>query len=205
MKIAAIVIVVVVGIFAVIYFSGDGESNSFEQSDSLSEQYTSLEHRPDYDLENIERLLVEYTNKNRIENGVEPLEVDEELIAIARAHSQDMAENNFFSHVNLDGLSANDRAINAGYECEKEHEGMIFFGISENIGLRSLSKSYIVEDGKELHNWHTDEKLFAELSINAVMDSPEHKDNMLKPYKDRVGIGVAINNENKLYQTQNFC
>ena len=179
MKIALIVIVGIIGIFGIIYFSADGESIKYY--DEFTEQ----------DIKDFEKELFELTNQKRIENNVSVLDWDEELASIARGHSQDMAENDFLSHVNLNGLSANDRATNTKYECKKKNNDQGYYGISENISQMGLIyQDYELDDAQRI--------------IDNLMDSPEHKDNMLHPINSKIGIAIAIN-ENHLYTTQNFC
>ena len=180
MKIALIVIVGIIGIFGIIYFSADGESIKYY--DEFTEQ----------DIKDFEKELFELTNQKRIENNVSVLDWDEELASIARGHSQDMAENDFFSHVNLNGIRSNDRAINAGYECEDEEiNNIIYEGISENISQMGLIyQDYELDDAQRI--------------IDGLMNSTEHRDNMLKQTDSKIGIAIAIN-ENHLYTTQNFC
>ena len=50
---------------------------------------------------NIEKSILKYTNTQRAENGLSTLTWDEDLDAIAREHSIDMATNSFFDHTNL--------------------------------------------------------------------------------------------------------
>jgi len=47
--------------------------------------------------------------------AVGPLAMDANLQSAARAHSQDMAANNYFSHTSLDGRTFDDRIRDAGY------------------------------------------------------------------------------------------
>lgn len=54
-------------------------------------------------------------NVERAAAGCGPLFTDEKLTVAAQAHSQDMADNNFFNHSGSTGSSAADRATNAGY------------------------------------------------------------------------------------------
>jgi uncharacterized protein YkwD len=53
-------------------------------------------------------------NAARADEGLAPLVMDGALVAVARAHSLDMAERNFFSHVNPDGENPGDRLHAAG-------------------------------------------------------------------------------------------
>jgi len=45
-----------------------------------------------------EQKLLELVNKAREEKGLEPLQVDENLMKVARTKAKDMVENNYFSH-----------------------------------------------------------------------------------------------------------
>jgi uncharacterized protein YkwD len=62
----------------------------------------------------------ELVNEDRLANWREmnghtnPLRWDEKLAQIARAHSEDMVQRNFFSHVNPDGQSPVERLQDAG-------------------------------------------------------------------------------------------
>jgi uncharacterized protein YkwD len=62
-----------------------------------------------------ETALLCLTNVYRAERGVPVLTHDPTLRAVARAHSQDMIDRDFFDHVNPDGDGPTDRAQAAGY------------------------------------------------------------------------------------------
>ena len=55
------------------------------------------------------------TNQERINNGCEPLVMDDRLQLAAEGHSQDMAINDFFSHTAPDGTTPWDRIHEEGY------------------------------------------------------------------------------------------
>ena len=59
-------------------------------------------------------------NIERQNYGISQLRYDLWLEAIARAHSQDMANKNYFDHNNLKGQNPTDRAKAAGYPCYKD-------------------------------------------------------------------------------------
>jgi uncharacterized protein YkwD len=63
-----------------------------------------------------ESALVGLVNQARAAAGLPALVVDMEMVAVARAHSQDMAVRDFFSHVNPDGDDPFDRMSAAGIE-----------------------------------------------------------------------------------------
>lgn len=66
-----------------------------------------------------------------------PLAMSPALTVIARGHSEDMAERNFFDHVNPDGLDVEDRLIEADYS------GAYPWG--ENIAAGYTSASQVVD------------------------------------------------------------
>ena len=53
----------------------------------------------------------------RAEQGRGPVSEDARLSQAARAHAQDMIDNDYFSHDSQDGRSFSDRARAAGYAC----------------------------------------------------------------------------------------
>lgn len=67
------------------------------------------------DVTAMENEVVRLTNAERAAAGCGPVTVDERLRTAARGHSQDMADNGYFSHTSLDGRSPFDRMRNAGY------------------------------------------------------------------------------------------
>lgn len=59
--------------------------------------------------------VVALVNAARADAGCGPLQVDERLALAAQRHSDDMAANDYFSHVSLDGRTFVDRVRAAGY------------------------------------------------------------------------------------------
>lgn len=114
-----------------------------------------------------EREVATLTNVEREQNGVTPLRWDSELQAIARSHSKDMAENDYFAHKNNEGDGVTQRGINAGYRCVKPHS----VGLGENISYDTGPFS----PGETVRGW---------------MNSPGHRENMLDWRYDRIGIGI---------------
>lgn len=67
--------------------------------------------------------------KDILINGLPPLSFNENLCAAAGAHTQDMLENNYYSHISLDGRTYNDRIVEKGYDpvVTGESLGMLAF------------------------------------------------------------------------------
>lgn len=59
--------------------------------------------------------VVAATNTERLEAGCDALRPDRRLAAAAQGHSEDMAENGYFSHTGLDGSSFDERIRDEGH------------------------------------------------------------------------------------------
>lgn len=108
--------------------------------------------------------IVELTNQERSKYGLAPLSIDPALNASAQAHSQDMADHNYFSHTGLDGSEAGQRMAAAGYSP--------LWAYGENIAAGQPSP---------------------EEAFNAWMNSEGHRANILSPYFCDIGVGYAFN------------
>ena len=99
-------------------------------------------------------------NKEREKAGLATLIWQEELAAVARAHSKDMATRSYFNHINPEGQKPADR---------KRAAGLIFVYSAENI-----ARGYKT----------------AESVVAAWMNSPAHKSAILSEHAVKIGIGV---------------
>ena len=68
--------------------------------------------------------MAERLNRDRAANGLPPLEYDETLADIGRAHSADMHENHFFAHESPTTGSLDDRMARAGYLALEARENL---------------------------------------------------------------------------------
>jgi uncharacterized protein YkwD len=162
---------------------------------------TKLEFNPDV----IEILVHQFTNEQRMVNGLEPVKFSFEISDIARLHSIDMSNQNYFAHENLDGLDASDRARDAAYRCFKWIGSSYYLGLSENIFRGNLYESIQLLGGVPVsYDWLDNEKI-AYITVDGWMNSEGHRKNILNPNFDREGIGVFIDSKDRVYVTQNFC
>jgi uncharacterized protein YkwD len=154
----------------------------------------------------IEQKIHELINKERKKNGLNPLASDDALTAIARAHSQDMLDNDYLEHTNLEGEGPADRAGSVGYYCYKDSEkGRVLGSIGENIGLAyAYDNVYYVNGIESSRNWYSADAV-AEAVVEGWMNSPDHRENILTVNFDREGIGVAISIDGRIMLTQDFC
>ena len=140
----------------------------------------------DLNAEVLEKIIFRLTNEERESQGVEPLILDEDRSAFARAHSQDMVENDYLSTLDLNGDAPGDRiraAHGFGYVSVPLDNGRyLITGISENVGKLDAQSNSIG----------------ARRFVDLWMESPENKVAILDTYYDHdlMGIGCVKNNNN---------
>lgn len=125
-----------------------------------------------------ERSAFDLINRKREENGLGRLTWSEEIAAIARLHSQNMAEFRFFSHRGLDSKMVSDRADAQGTRKWRS--------IGENIAFNRGYKDPI------------------EKAVQLWLDSPEHRRNMMDSNWKESAVGVAVASDGSYYFTQVF-
>ena len=108
-----------------------------------------------------EEAVFDLVNQERAIHGLHSLSWDDRLFAAARAHSEDMAADGYFSHTSLDGRSPGDRLLDAGY---------FWNTYGENIA----------------YGYPTPESV-----INAWMNSSGHRANILNSSFCDLGVGFA--------------
>ena len=152
-----------------------------------AEQAEKKRHEQERLIAHVEASVAQLTNFERTSRGLPPLRYDPAVADIARAHSDNMLEQDKLSHT-LDGMGPNDRARVNGYDCLRSLGGGRYErGLAENVsyldgyGSGSAAKEMVA-------NW---------------MSSPGHRRNILDPDATRIGVGVA-NAGGTWYATQNF-
>ncbi|OES43488.1 CAP domain-containing protein [Domibacillus iocasae] len=124
--------------------------------------------------EGFEYQLFDVTNATRVIHGLPVLAWDDRVSGTARNHSVDMAKNNYFDHTNLDGQSPFDRM---------EEDGTRFMAAGENLAYGQFSSIFAHE---------------------GLMNSAGHRKNIISDDFAYLGVGVAVNNDNQPYFTENF-
>lgn len=114
-------------------------------------------------------------NAERAKQGLSALTLDQNLSAVAAAHSKDMAQRNFFSHTNPDGQSPFDRM---------KANGISYKTAAENIAVGQPSPEQVVS------SW---------------MNSEGHRKNILNGNFNKMGIGLYETQSGyRYYWTQCF-
>lgn len=126
----------------------------------------------------LERTAFNILNQKRAENGQPPLAWNAQLAAVARLHSQNMAEFNFFSHRGLDGKMVSDRADANGVGRWRS--------IGENIAFNRGYKDPVTN------------------AVSLWLNSPEHRQNLMDGSWKETGVGIAVAADGSFYFTQVF-
>lgn len=124
--------------------------------------------------EGFEYQLFDLTNADRVKHGKSVLKWDDHVKETARSHSLDMAEKNYFSHTNLEGQSPFDRM---------SEDQVSFTAAGENLAMGQFSSIFAHE---------------------GLMNSLGHRENILRPEYQYLGVGVAFNSKSQPYYTEKF-
>jgi uncharacterized protein YkwD len=147
----------------------------------------------------------ERVNRMRQEHGLSALGTDPALASIARAHSADMASTGYFGHVNLNEMDPTSRGAAAGYTCHKAADPYYTYPVAENLYATYRYSSVLLVEGRETTFAWTTEESIAEETVDAWMNSPDHRDNILDTGMGREGIGVAFGQDDMIFITEDFC
>jgi len=101
------------------------------------------------------------TNQNRTERGLPALAVNPLLTQAAQLKADDMAKNSYYAHTSPDGKSPLYWLNLVGYK---------YLNAGENLVI---------------------DRTTSEQAVDAWMDSPDHRENILRPQFTQVGVGVA--------------
>ncbi len=123
----------------------------------------------------LEAELLAQVNQVRSEHHLIPLVRRSDLDRVARAHSSDMAQRNYFSHHTPEGESPLDRLQRSGVSDMRL--------AAENLG-------------KTTHSNPT-----AQI-VKSWLESPDHRSNLLAPAMNFTGIGIAQGADGSLIYTQ---
>ena len=184
---------------------GDMSTEEYDQLlDKLAEENQAA--RPHLDERELERRVFALANgkRGRYVNADAGLHWDEAVAQVARDHSRHMAEYDHFSHVDLQGRLPEDRERDAGISCYRETERYTIGSMGENIFFTGIWKTSETVRHVTIYKWQTMADI-ANAAVDGWMTSDDHRENMLHPAYIRMGVGVAIAQDGKVYVTQNLC
>ncbi|ERI89915.1 SCP-like protein [Clostridiales bacterium oral taxon 876 str. F0540] len=139
----------------------------------------------------IENQIVALCNNERAKVSAPPLQINETLRKVARYKSNEMLQNNYFSHSSpVTGYMPWDLA--------KKNFGYSYSTFGENLWMSKMSS----EDAKYTEQFRA--TITAAQIVKDWMNSPGHKANILNKNFRRIGVGLAFSSKNKAYSAQEF-
>ncbi len=137
----------------------------------------------------LEREMLVLINQERTSRGLDPLRLELRLNDAAEDHSDWMLDTNTFNHTGVGGSSPGDRMRDAGF---------VFSGSwtwAENIAYQTpRGEPGLSDDVEDLHR--------------ALMNSQGHRENILNPNVEVIGIGIEVgqfNGNTVIIVTQKFA
>lgn len=127
-----------------------------------------------------EQRFIELVNYERWSHGLKMLKVDPLLVDVSRKHSKEMADLSYFDH------------------------------ISPTRGQRTALDRYLSELGRRPQWAYLGENLFycSITDVNrghmCLMDSRTHRENILNPKFERIGVGIYKNDGGEFWVTEMF-
>ncbi|KGX90341.1 CAP domain-containing protein [Pontibacillus marinus] len=137
-----------------------------QQNEATTQQQPTEQEqkqKQSYELSQYEQKVIELTNEKRAEQGLSPLKIDKELSKVALKKSQDMAQNNYFSH--------NSPTYGSPFDMMKQF-GIEYRTAGENIAKGQRSPQEVVD---------------------AWMNSAGHRKNILNENFTHIGVGFEEN------------
>jgi len=124
-----------------------------------------------------ERRVLEIVNEERALAGLAPVDMDVRLSEAAQLHSDDMGVNGYFSHTSQDGTTFDQRTVAASYTP--------WWALGENIAAGQDTPEEVMD---------------------AWMNSPGHRANILSSNFEHIGIGYVYvpGSPYRHYWTQDF-
>lgn len=126
----------------------------------------------------LERQAFDLINQQRAKLNLDLLVWSDDVARVARIHSENMANFNFFSHTDLNGLLVNNRADVCGIKKWQ--------AIGENIAYNRGYKNPV------------------EFAVERWMASDAHRENLLNSRWKESGIGISVTKDGTYYFTEVF-
>ncbi len=140
--------------------AGDNDTPSGDLGDTTPEEDAD-KPSGESEMNEYEKEVIRLVNELRVQNGLLELVADEELSRVARIKSQDMKDNNYFSHTSP--------IYGSPFEMMKN------FGISYKTAGENIAKG----------------QMTPQAVVNGWMNSSGHRANILNASYNRIGVGYV--------------
>lgn len=157
------------------------DSTNQETSDNINtseeEEQENNNEESSIDIGNIKAFVhevVQLMSSERVNEGLSPLGSNSKLSDVARVKSQDMIDNEYFSHLSP--------TYGSPFDMMKDF-GISYMTAGENIAYGQSTPAEV---------------------MNSWMNSEGHRSNILNPAFTEIGVGVAVDANGRYYWTQMF-
>lgn len=131
------------------------------------------------DLEQARRYVLELVNRDRANEGLPPVELDEAASRAAQRHAEDMAAHGFTAHLGSDGSVPEQRLSEAGVnDMGQENAACFFDGVERGLDPNPLFKPELLEKIEYAF-------------ISEVPPNDGHRKNILRKVHNKLGVGLA--------------
>lgn len=214
-KVASVVLIVAVLVTGAVPMSTISEVVGSGPTGELSPGSSSEEAPEDrgitqegYNLNHTESMFIEYLNRERSSRGLQNVSKRSVLTEMGREHSQDMAEKEYFAHVEPDGDTIKDRYEQRGLlpECELPIGGSDrYYAGAENIAQPHVNSRLRVDWAEGGTYSVYDEQDVAWAVFQMWMHSEPHRKAMLVSSADEAGLGIYITDSDEAYVSLELC
>jgi uncharacterized protein YkwD len=149
-------------------------TTTVKQTELSQKSIISSKSKPT-DLHELELAVFNEINNVRQQYGIHPLRWDDRVADVARKHSEDLINRNYFSHTSPEGKQPWDRMAENNVDC---------------LAGENIIRAYVFDDAK--------------IIVESWMDSEGHRKNILNSKYDKTGIGIVPTGQ-FVFVTQNFC
>lgn len=160
-------------------YHGQGHQDSNQPSDD--EDSDNQDSTPSTFEAAVEKSVHDLVNAERAKQGLAALSVNDDLEDLARSHSSDMLQKNYFDHSDKNGCDPS---------CRAQHANFQYRAIGENIYMMSGPTLSAQDAAKRI--------------VDGWMNSPGHRANILNKTFTTEGIGVSSNG-GTVYATEDFA
>jgi len=169
---------------------GPVDTSPGELASPLADAAANATDPAEIDEQQVERLVREGINERRADRGLTSLSSSASLQKQARLHSEDMAGHDELAH-NLPGSTTEERLTVASCDAG-----------GENVAQTWYQEQVDTEEGER---YIDDEEELAESLVTQWMNSPPHRENLLRQEWSETGVGIELTDDDKVYATQLFC
>ena len=153
---------------------------------------SSYEGPTTVDAADVEAFIHHEVNDRRADRNLTTIEWDATVASVARAHSADMHERDYFDHGNPEGQDPFDRFQDVASYCQTYGENLAMTWIDRDIAGHDGDRHQTAED-------------VAVGVVEQWMESPPHREAMFAERWDRGGVGVYLGDDGQVLATYNFC